>query len=82
MRSLSPREREVLALLGGTAAWEHSGRQLQTGMVRTLSSTADVYQRPYEDLDIDPAVMQAYLDWEHGLVAQLERDQTHHFFVL
>jgi hypothetical protein len=26
--------------------------------------------------------MQAYLDWEHGLVAQLERDGTHRFRVL
>jgi hypothetical protein len=26
--------------------------------------------------------MQAYLDWEHGLVAQLDRDGTHGFTVL
>jgi len=26
--------------------------------------------------------MQAYLDWEYGLVAQLERDGTHGFFVI
>ena len=26
--------------------------------------------------------MQAYLDWEHGLVAQLKRDGTHGFTVL
>jgi len=26
--------------------------------------------------------MQAYLDWEYGLVAQLERDGTHGFRVL
>jgi hypothetical protein len=26
--------------------------------------------------------MQAYLDWEHGLVAQLGRDGTHGFTVL
>jgi hypothetical protein len=26
--------------------------------------------------------MQAYLDWEHGLVAQLERDGTRGFTVL
>ena len=31
---------------------------------------------------VDPAAMQAYLDWEYGLVAQLERDGTHHFTVL
>jgi len=27
-------------------------------------------------------VMQAYLDWEYGLVAQLDRDGTHGFRVL
>jgi len=26
--------------------------------------------------------MQAYLDWEFGLVAQLARDGTHHFHVV
>jgi hypothetical protein len=26
--------------------------------------------------------MQAYLDWEYGLVAQLERDGTHGFYVI
>jgi hypothetical protein len=26
--------------------------------------------------------MQAYLEWEHGLVAQLERDGAHGFAVL
>jgi hypothetical protein len=26
--------------------------------------------------------MQAYLDWEFGLVAQLGKDGTHHFWVL
>ena len=43
---------------------------------------ADVYRRPYEGTATDPAVMRAYLDWEYGLVAQLERDGTHHFRVL
>jgi hypothetical protein len=42
----------------------------------------DVYRRPYEGTAADPAAMQAYLDWEYGLVAQLERDGTHHFHVL
>ncbi|HPQ94731.1 MAG: hypothetical protein KDI44_03395 [Thiothrix sp.] len=37
------------------------------------------YQRPYEGTDAPPAAMQAYLDWEFGLIAQLERDGTHHF---
>lgn len=40
------------------------------------------YRRPYEGTDNARAAMQAYLDWEYGLVAQLERDGTHGFFVI
>ena len=39
------------------------------------------YRRPYEGTDVDPRAMQAYLDWEYGLVEQLRRDATHGFFV-
>ncbi|MYL99459.1 thiosulfate sulfurtransferase [Novosphingobium sp. FGD1] len=40
------------------------------------------YKRPYEGTDNPQAAMQAYLDWEYGLVAQLARDRTHGFFVI
>jgi rhodanese-related sulfurtransferase len=40
------------------------------------------YKRPYEGTDNKQAAMQAYLDWEYGLVAQLERDGTHGFYVI
>jgi rhodanese-related sulfurtransferase len=40
------------------------------------------YKRPYEGTDNPQAAMQAYLDWEYGLVAQLARDGTHGFFVI
>jgi rhodanese-related sulfurtransferase len=40
------------------------------------------YRRPYEGTDVDTNAMQAYLDWEHGLVDQLRRDATHGFFVI
>jgi hypothetical protein len=40
------------------------------------------YRRPYEGTDVDRAAMQAYLDWESGLVEQLRRDATHGFFVI
>jgi rhodanese-related sulfurtransferase len=40
------------------------------------------YRRPYEGTDVDPRAMQAYLDWEYGLVEQLRRDATHGFFVI
>ena len=40
------------------------------------------YRRPYEGTDASKAAMQAYLDWEYGLVEQLRRDGTHGFFVI
>jgi rhodanese-related sulfurtransferase len=72
----------VLALAGGTQGWARSGRPLASGQGELLSPALDVYRRPYEGTSVDPAVMQAYLDWEYGLVAQLGRDGTHGFWVL
>ena len=43
---------------------------------------AQRYRRPYEGTDAPPEAMQAYLDWEFGLVEQLGRDGTHHFQVI
>ncbi|MFH1344429.1 MAG: rhodanese-like domain-containing protein [Pseudomonadota bacterium] len=40
------------------------------------------YRRPYEGTDVDASAMQAYLDWEYGLVEQLKRDGSHGFFVI
>jgi rhodanese-related sulfurtransferase len=40
------------------------------------------YMRPYEGTDNAADAMQAYLDWEYGLVNQLARDATHGFFVI
>jgi len=40
------------------------------------------YRRPYEGTDIKESAMQAYLDWEYGLVEQLRRDGSHGFFVI
>ena len=78
-----PRAAAAAAVLdGGTLGWAGSGRPLQAGPGEMLSRPVDVYRRPYEGTDVDPAAMQAYLDWEHGLVAQLERDGTHGFTVL
>ena len=72
----------VLALAGGTDGWARSGRPLELGQGEMLSPALDVYRRPYEGTDVDPAVMQAYLDWEYGLVGQLGRDGSHGFWVL
>lgn len=76
--------REIRVLEGGTQAWKKAGHPLQQGLSDTqaLSAPTDVYKRPYEGTDNARAAMQAYLDWEFGLVAQLERDGTHGFTVL
>jgi rhodanese-related sulfurtransferase len=73
---------QVVVLAGGTAGWAASGRPLQSGPGQMLSPQVDIYRRPYKGTDVDPGAMQAYLDWEYGLVAQLERDGTHGFAVL
>ena len=69
-------------LTGGTGAWLRRGGTLTTGGERWWSAPDDVYVRPYVGTAVEPAVMQAYLDWEHGLVEQLGRDGTHGFWVL
>jgi rhodanese-related sulfurtransferase len=59
-------------------------RALEVGPPEVLPKPdpAHRYRRPYEGTDIDTAAMQAYLDWEYGLVEQLRRDATHGFFVI
>ena len=73
---------EVWVLEGGTAAWVAAGLPVESGDTRLLSQRVDRYRRPYEGTDNATAAMQAYLDWEFGLVEQLGRDGTHHFFVV
>jgi len=67
---------------GGTAAWQAAGLPLEQGPEHLSTPLTDVYKRPYEGTDNAAVAMQAYLDWEYGLVAQLERDGTHGFRVL
>jgi rhodanese-related sulfurtransferase len=73
---------EVYVLQGGTQAWKQAGQPLEAGPTHLASPPLDRYKRPYEGTDNGPAAMQAYLDWEYGLVEQLGRDGTHHFWVL
>jgi len=70
---------EVSVLKGGNRAWMESGYEMETGDPNMASSPIDRYIRPYEGTQVDPEKMQAYLDWEFGLVEQLARDGTHHF---
>jgi hypothetical protein len=57
---------------------------LQAGppLVLPKPDPAHRYRRPYEGTNVSPEKMQAYLDWEFGLVEQLRRDATHGFYVI
>ena len=59
--------------------WVHEKLQLTRVLNEGLGGR---YRRPYEGTDQAEAAMRGYLDWEHGLVAQLARDRTHGFFVI
>jgi len=69
----------VFLLKGGTASWIAAQLPLQDGETHLASPRIDRYRRPYEGTDNPREAMQAYLDWEYGLVAQLARDATHGF---
>jgi rhodanese-related sulfurtransferase len=73
---------QVLALEGGTQSWRDAGLTLEKGPTHLISPPLDRYKRPYEGTDNAREAMQGYLDWEFGLVEQLGRDGTHHFWVL
>jgi rhodanese-related sulfurtransferase len=72
----------ALVLEGGTRAWTAAGLPLETGPTDLATPIIDRYRRPYEGTDNAASAMQAYLDWEYGLVEQLRRDGTHGFVVI
>jgi rhodanese-related sulfurtransferase len=69
---------EVYVLDGGY------GRALEVGPPQVVPKPdpSRRYRRPYEGTSASRDAMQAYLDWEYGLVDQLRRDGTHGFFVI
>ena len=72
----------VYVLEGGTARWIAAGEPVEAGETHLAAARTDRYRRPYEGTDNPREAMQGYLDWEFGLIAQLERDGTHGFRVL
>lgn len=63
-----------------TGAWRaERPAPLDRSAAEVSKNPANPYQRPYVGTDAPREAMQAYLDWEDGLIAQLERDGTHHF---
>jgi hypothetical protein len=72
----------VHVLAGGTRGWSDAGFSLETERHFWASPAEDVYKRPYEGTDNAAAAMQAYIDWELQLVAQLANDGVSHFHVV
>ena len=72
----------VYLLDKGTVGWIDQGLLLERGDSQYLDNAQDRYRRPYEGIDVSAQAMQDYLDWEFGLVEQLERDSTHGFRTL
>ena len=72
----------VFLLDGGNPSWRQAQLAFTSGESHLASPSIDRYRRPYEGTDAKREAMQAYLDWEFGLVAQLERDATHGFKVI
>ncbi|MDR0225519.1 MAG: sulfurtransferase [Burkholderiaceae bacterium] len=68
--------RDVRSIVGGTAAWVAAGLPVGQGDADVLTGDDDQWYSPYahRDLALRDAGFQAYLDWELGLVAQLERE--------
>ncbi|GLH81180.1 thiosulfate sulfurtransferase [Bradyrhizobium sp. SSBR45G] len=74
--------RELRVLTGGTQAWTAAGHALETERHVWISTPDDVYKRPYEGTDNAAEAMQAYIDWELQLVAQLANDSVSNFHVV
>ena len=74
-------QRQVRYLLGGTRAWAAQGLELARGAQDVLTGDDDHSVSPYlfEDLAARDQGFRDYLDWELGLVAQLEREGSQDF---
>lgn len=69
----------VGVLDGGTLAWKAAGFPISDGFENLADDTDDVYWRPHEGIGNEESAMRQYLDWETGLVDQIEQDGTAQF---
>ncbi len=72
----------VRVLKGGNKAWRDSGFEVESGGGHHLSATDDVWYKPYDNKEKIHERMQEYLDWEVGLISQIERDATARFQII
>jgi len=66
-------------LEGGTNAWIQEGHPLDEGMQKAISPTDESWSAPDSSNEGTRKLMQAYLEWETGLLGQIERDGDHRF---
>jgi rhodanese-related sulfurtransferase len=64
---------EIRVLDGGTEAWRAAGYGLAGGREAMADTPNDCWRRPYDPYAGEGA-RQRYLDWETGLVGQIERE--------
>jgi rhodanese-related sulfurtransferase len=69
---------EVYVVFGSFEGRMHTGLETVTPLLPNKGR----YKRPYEGTSNATDAMQAYLEWEYGLVQQLAHDGTHGFFVI
>lgn len=72
----------VSVLKGGNTAWKAAGLPVEAGDKALLLPRIDRYRHPYESAGNSAEAMQAYFNWEIGLVEQLDCHGTHGFSVL
>ncbi|WP_250517344.1 rhodanese-like domain-containing protein [Caballeronia sp. INDeC2] len=72
---LGAQKPHIAALIGGTRRWSALGLPLDSGDANNLTGDDDAWYSPYHAEPSRVAEqMNAYLEWELQLVAQLERD--------
>ncbi len=65
---------QIQVLEGGSALWADTGRPMETEHGSWLTATDDAWPKPYDRPGGVEQAMQNYLEWELGLVAQVERE--------
>ncbi|WP_169567411.1 rhodanese-like domain-containing protein [Sneathiella limimaris] len=72
----------VRVLAGGNKAWKEAGLNLEEGETGQLSPPEDAWYKPYDNKEKIRERMLEYLEWEVGLISQIERDATANFNIL
>lgn len=73
LASMRPDDR-VEVLEGGSQLWQATGHPMETEHGAWLTETDDAWPKPYDRPGGVEQAMQNYLEWELGLVAQVQRE--------